>query len=113
MTVYESVGNVVCATLRVEDVHSAKVFVLRTYAYDILCSLQGRGKLGIYASDESIGIARLHHHHAEVVAVKHLVVGLLEVVALTLSLVGKHLCVALAGLVQVVMTQVYYLYSFE
>ena len=58
-------------------------------------------------------LAGLNHHHTEIVALKHLVVGFLESVALTLALLGKYACIAFTAVVLVVVAQIYYLNAVE
>ncbi len=79
---------------------------LGTDADDLLDDLDRIGILGVETGDEGVGLARLDHHHAEVVALEHLVVGLLEGVALALALLGQDAGVALATLLLGGMAQV-------
>ena len=113
MTVHQCVSYIICAALRVQDVHCTEVLVWCTYAYNLLCSLQCGGKLSVNTSDESVSLTCLNHHHTEVVAVKHFIVSLLEVVTLTLTFVCQHLSVALTTLALVVMTQVHNLHALK
>ena len=41
VTIDECVGNVECALLCIENVHSTEVFVFRTNAYNLFCYLDG------------------------------------------------------------------------
>ncbi len=91
MAVDESVGKEEHTLLGVEDVHSGKRLILLADADNLLSHLDGVGVFGVKAGDESIRIARLHHHHAEVVALVHFVVSLLEGVALAGTLLGEVL----------------------
>ena len=112
-TVDERVGNEVCSLLRVEDVHCCKGAVALLHADNLLGNLDGIGILCIKTCHESIGIACLDHHHAEVVALEHLVIGLLECITLALTLVGKDMCITLAALALIRMTQVDNLDAFK
>ena len=89
------------------------MIILRTYANNLSGSLDSVRELGIYARDESVSLTRLYHHHAEVVALEHLIVGLFEVVTLTATFLGQQLCITLTTLTLVVMTQVDNLYAFK
>ena len=75
VTVDKCVGQEECSFLGVQDVHGAEMFVFGTDADYFLGHLDGVAVLSVEAGDESVRFARLHHHHAEVVALKHLVVG--------------------------------------
>ena len=100
------VGNVQRALLRVDDVHRAEVFVLRTDADDLLGHLYRVAVFSVESRNEGISLPRLHHHHAEVVAFEHLVVGLLEGVAVACALLREDVSVAFASFLLVGVAQV-------
>ena len=76
MAVDKRIGKEVRAFLGVEDVHCAEVLEFRTDADYFFGHLDGVAVLGVQSGDESVGLTGFHHHHAEVVALEHLVVGL-------------------------------------
>ena len=86
--------------------HGAEVLVWRTYAHNLGSGLDGIGELGVHARDESVSLAGLYHHHAEVVALEHLVVGLLEGVSVALALLGEDARILLAAVVLAVMAEI-------
>ena len=77
-----------------------------TDADDLVDHLDGVGVLGVKTRDEGIGLARLHHHHAEVVTLEHLVVSLLEGVAVALAFLSQDAGIALTTLLFAGMAQV-------
>ena len=86
--------------------HSAEVLVLRTDT-DYLLGYLGRVRvLGVETSNKGIGLARLNHHHTEIVALEHLIVGLLIGVAVALTLLSEDSGIALTTLLLVGVTQV-------
>ena len=111
--VHQRVAHVERAARRVDDVHGAEVLVLRPYADDLFHHLHRVRVLRVQSGDEGVGLARLHHHHAEVVALEHLVVGLLKGVSLALPFAGQYAGVALAALLLRWVAQVDYLYAVE
>ena len=86
--------------------HGSEVIVFGTDANDFLDHLDGVRIFGVKTCDVSIGIACLNHHHTEIVALEHLVVGLLEGVAVALALVGENHGIALTTLLLGGMAQV-------
>ena len=111
--VNQRVGNIQGAASGINDVHGSEVLVLRTDADDLLDHLDGIGILGVETSNEGVGLASLDHHHAEVVALEHLVVGFLEGVALTLALLGQDVGVALTAFLLRGVAQVDNLYAVD
>ncbi len=75
--------------------------------------LDGVAVLGVQSGDESVGLTGFHHHHAEVVALEHLVVGLFVGDAFAGALFGKDTCVTFAAFRFVGMAQVYDFNAFE
>ena len=113
VVVDQGVGHEEGAALRVQDMHRAESLEFRAHADDLLHHLQRVGVFRVKAGDEGIGIAGLHHHHAKVVALKHLVVGFLEGVAVTLALLGEDTGIALTALGLAVVAQVHDLYALQ
>ncbi len=113
MAVDQRVGDVVGALLGVEDVHRGECLVVRTDADDLLCHFYSVGVLGVETCYEGVCLPRLHHHHAEIVALEHLVVGFLEGVALALALGCQQLCEVFAASALPVVAQVDNLYAVE
>ena len=89
------------------------MLVLRTDADDLLHHLHRVGVLSVETCDESVGLACLHHHHAKVVALEHLVVGFLESVAFALALLSEDTGVTLPALLLRGMAQIDNLDAFE
>lgn len=63
--------------------HCCKCAILLTNTNHLLRNLDSVRILSVKTGDERVGVACLNHHHTEVVALVHLVVCLLEGVALT------------------------------
>ena len=93
----ECVGYEECAVLGVEYMHGAEVVISWLYAHHFLCHLDGVAVFCVGAGDKCVGFAGFHHHHTEVVALEHLIIGFLECVAFAGALGGKYLGVALAA----------------
>ena len=93
--------------------HGAKVIVFRTYADNLFGHLDGVRIFCIQTGYESVGLAGLNHHHTEVVALEHLVVGFVDGVSLALTLFGEHTGIALAAFGLIVVTQIDNLYAVE
>ena len=113
MAVDKRIGKEVRAFLGVEDVHCAEVLEFRTDADYFFGHLDGVAVLGVQSGDESVGLTGFHHHHAEVVAFEHLVVGLFVGDAFAGALFGKDTCVTFAAFRFVGMAQVYDFNAFE
>ena len=52
------------------------MLVFRTDADNFFCYFDGIAVFGVQSGDESIRVSGFNHHHTEVVALEHLVVGL-------------------------------------
>ena len=102
----QGVCNIESAACGVNDMHGTKVLVLRTDANHFVHYLDGVGILGIESCQESICLTSLYHHHAEVVAFKHFIVGLLEGIAFALTFLSQDTGIALAALLFRRMAQV-------
>ena len=111
MAVDECVGKVEYALAGVQDMHSGEGVILLADANHFFSHLDGVRVFRVKTSDECVSITRLHHHHAEVVTLVHLVVCLLEGIALTCTLLGKVLGVSGAASLLLVGTHVYQLYA--
>ena len=86
--------------------HGAEGLEFVAHADNLLSHLDGVAVLGVEAGNEGVGIACLDHHHTEVVALKHLVVRLLEVCSLAGTLLREDAGIALAALSLAVVAQV-------
>ena len=87
--------------------HRAEVLVLRTDSNHLVYYLDCIRVFGVQTCDESVGIARLYHHHTKVVALKHLIVSLLESIAVALTLLCQYAGITFAALLLIGMTQVH------
>ena len=96
MSVDERVGDEERALVGIQDVHRTEVLVSRAYADDFLGDLDGVAVFRVRAGDEGVGVAGFDHHHAEIVAFEHFVVGFLEGEAFSCALVGEDVGVAFA-----------------
>ena len=76
------------------------------YADYFVGHLNRVGIFRVKAGDESVCFARLHHHHAEIVSLVHLIDSLLQGVALALHLFREYLGVAAASVGLVVISEV-------
>ena len=110
MAVEQRVGQEERPLLRVEDVHGPDVVQARTDANHVLRGLHRVGILGVHACNQRIGLARFHHHHAEVVAFVHLFVCLVIRYPLAAFLRSQRLRVAYAAAFFAVVAQVDNLY---
>ena len=113
MAVDERIGKEVRTFLGVEDVHRAEVLVLRADADDFFGHLDGIAVFGVQSGDECVGFAGFHHHHAEIVAFEHLVVGLFIGNAFAGAFFGEDACIAFAAFRFVGVAQVYDFDAFE
>ena len=113
MAVDERVGKEVRTFFGVEDVHGTEMLVFRTDADYFFGYLDGIAVFGVQSGDESVGLAGFHHHHTEVVALEHLVVGFFVGNAFAGTLFGKDTCITLAAFRFVRMAQVYDFDAFE
>ena len=77
--------------------HCGECAVLVADADHLLGYLDGIRILGVKTGDERVGVSRLYHHHTEVVALVHLVVGLFKGVALSCALLCEVLSVSSAA----------------
>ena len=109
----QGVGNVERAPGRVDDMHRTEVFVLRTDANDLLDDLDGVRILGVESCYKGIGLARLDHHHTEIVTLEHLVVSLLEGITLALALLCQNVGITLTTFLFRGMTQIDNLDTFD
>ena len=75
MTVNQCVCQEVSTFLGVQDMHGTEVFEARLDADHFFCHFDRIAISCIKTGDECICIACFHHHHTEVVAFEHLVVG--------------------------------------
>ena len=107
--VHQRVGDIQRAARRVDDVHRGRRLELRLYANHLVHYLQRVAIACVETGDEGIGLARLHHHHSEVVALIHLVTCLLQRVALALALLSEDLGIAMTAVVLRRMAQVHHL----
>ena len=78
VAVHERIGQEERSLAGAQDMHGAEVLVFRTDTDDFLREFDGFGVLGIAAGNERVGVAHLHHHHAEVVRFEHVVAGFFE-----------------------------------
>ena len=106
VAVDERVGDEVDAFLGIYEVHRGEVVIALANADYFIGHLNRVGIFCVKAGDESICFARLHHHHTEIVALVHLIDGLLQGVALALHLFREYLGVAQAAVCLVVVAQV-------
>ena len=113
MAVDECVCKEESAFLGVQDVHGAEVLVARTYADDLFRHLDGIAVFGVQSGNESIRLSSFHHHHAEVVALKHLVVGFFVGYSFTGTLFGKNAGIAFAASGLIGMAQVHNFNAFQ
>ena len=113
MAVDQSVGNEEHTLLGVDEVHRSEVVIALADANHFLGHLNGVGIFRVKTGDESVGIARLHHHHAEVVALVHLVDGFLQRVALALLLLRQDFGIALTALRLTVVAKIEHLNTVE
>ena len=74
--------------------HRTEMLVLRLYADNFFGNFDRIAVFGIKTGDECICIACFHHHHTEVVAFEHLIVGFLIGGTLASTLFGKNAGVA-------------------
>ena len=74
MAVNQGISHKVSTFFRIQDMHGSEVFIFRLDAYHFFCYFDGIGIFGIQTGDKCIGFSCFHHHHAEVVALEHLVV---------------------------------------
>ena len=86
--------------------HRTEVLIFRFDTDDFFSHFNGVGVLGVKTSDERIGFSRLYHHHSEIVALEHFVVGLLNGIALPLALCGQKSGIAFTPFSLIVMSQV-------
>ena len=91
--------------------HGTEMFVLWANAYDLVDNFDGIRVLGVKTSYESVSLTSFNHHHAKVVAFKHLVVSFLEGVSLSLTLLGQNACIAFAAVLFGRVAQVDNLYA--
>ena len=87
--------------------------VLGLYADYLLCHFYCVGEFCVDAGYECVGIAGLDHHHAEVVALEHLVVSLFECISVALALLCQYTGVTLAASHLAVVAQIDYLNTCE
>ena len=107
MAVDECVRHKEYAFFCIKDMHCCKCAILLTNTNHLLRNLDGVRILSVKTGDECIGIARFYHHHTEVVALIHLVVCLLEGVALTCTLLREMLSVCGTASLLLIGTHVY------
>ena len=93
--------------------HGGEVVVTVLDTDNLTGNLTCRIICGTCSGDESIGIACFHHHHTEIVAVKHLIKGAFKVFALTLTFGGEHISVTLTAGSFTVVTEVNDLYTVD
>ena len=106
MAVDKCVRQEVRTFLTVHDVHGTEMVVFRLYADDFFGDLDRIGIFGVHARDECVRFASLYHHHAEVVALEHLVVGLFECITFAGFLLGQYLGITFAAFGFAVVAQV-------
>ena len=93
--------------------HRTEMLVLRLYADDFLGYLDSVAVFRIKTGDECIRIACFHHHHTEVVAFEHLVVGFFVGGTLAGTLFRKDAGITFAARCLVRMAQVYDFDTFQ
>ena len=113
MAVDQCVGQEVSTFLGVQYVHGAEVGVTGLYADDFFGHLDGIAVFGVQSGDESVGFACLYHHHTEVVAFEHLVVGFFVGDTFACAFFGQDTCIAFAARRFVGMAQVDNLDTFQ
>ena len=111
--VHQRIGDVIGALGRVDDMHGSEVLVFRTDTDDLVDYLDGIGVFCIKASDEGVSFACLDHHHTEVVAFEHLIIGLLEGIAVALTLLGEDVGITLTTFLFGGMAQIHDLNTFK
>ena len=87
--------------------HCGKSTVALLHANHLLGNLDGVRELCIEACHKSIGITCLNHHHTKIIALEHLVIGLLYGITLTLTLCCQNLGITLATIALVRVTQIH------
>ena len=75
VTVDKCIGKEIGALFGIYDVHGTEGLVLGSYADNLLGNFDSVTIFGVQTCDEGVGFACLHHHHTEVVALEHLVLG--------------------------------------
>ena len=113
MTVDKRIGKEESTFFRVKDVHCTEVLVFRTDTDHFFGYLDGITVFGIESGDESVGFTGFYHHHTEVIAFEHLVVGFFVSNAFTGTLLGKDTCIAFATSRFVGVAQVYDFNAFK
>ena len=106
VTVYERIGQEQRALLCVYKVHCTEMVELWIDSNYFLCHIGSVPVLARQACYQSVGVAGFHHHHAEIIALIHLVVSLLERAAFALFFSGKYGRIPFAALHLVVVAQV-------
>ena len=113
MTVYQSICNEISSFFGIKYVHCSEMVVSFLDSDNFLSYLDSVAVLGIKSCNESICITGFNHHHTEVVAFEHLIVGFLEVCSLTGTFFAQDACIAFAAFCFVIVSQVYYFYTFK
>ena len=80
-------------------------------AYDFIGNLYGVRVACIQSCDEGVCVAGLYHHHTEIVAFEHLVVGFLICESIALTLLCQYPCISLAARRLVGVAEINYLYA--
>ena len=111
MTINQSVCDVINALAGIQNMHCTEMGIAWLDADNLFCNLYCIGIFRIQSCDKRICLTCFNHHHAEIVTLKHLIVGLLKCTTLTLTLFCHYLCIAFSSLALIVMSQVYYFYS--
>ena len=97
MTVDQSVSQEVSSLFGVQDVHGSEMFVFRTDADNFFRYFDGIAVFGVQSGDESVCVSGFNHHHTEVVALEHLVVGLFVCSTFAGTLLREDVCIALTA----------------
>ncbi len=90
MTVKKRIGKKEHASLRVDNVHGSNVIKALTNANNIFGEIDGIEVFPENTGNKCIRVARLHHHHPERVAVKHLLGSFLKSIPLAAPLFRKQ-----------------------
>ena len=73
VSIDQSIAEEANALLRGNQVEGAEMLIAGADSYDFFGRLDSPRIARIKSGDKSISIARLHHHHAEIISLKHFV----------------------------------------
>ena len=106
VTVDQGISQEVGSLFRIQDVHRSEVVVFGTNTDYFFGHFDCITVFSIQSGDESVGISGFHHHHTEVITLKHFIRCFVIRSTFTGTFFGQYLCITFAAFCFAVVAQI-------